>query len=152
MDQLAFAAGVVAVLTLGLAAGALLAEACVLVPMWRSQEPASFLSWYEKHAGLLLKFFGALEVASTVAIIVATVLAYYAGLSGAGFYGASTALDLAVLACFPVYFRAVNRSFAEGTIPVSEVPGELARWSKWHWTRTGLAAAAFLLAVLGLAL
>lgn len=150
MEFLVFAVGVVAVLLLGLAAGALLAEACVLVPMWQSQEPASFLAWYKQHAGLLLRFFGAIEVASTVAIIAATGLAYYSGLSGANFYGASTALNLAVLGCFPVYFKAVNASFADGTIPVSEVPTELTRWSRWHWARTGLAIAAFILAVLGL--
>jgi hypothetical protein len=151
MDSITFVVGVLAVLLLGLAAGALLAEACVLVVMWRSQDPASFLSWYREHADLLLKFFGPLEVASTVAILAATGLTLAGGSSGTKFYIVSTALNLAVLASFPLYFKNANASFATGSIPVSRVPTELARWSKWHWARTGLAITAFLLAVIGVA-
>ena len=149
MDFVVLVMGVLAVLLLGLTAGALLAEAVILVTMWRAQDPGSFLSWYREHAGLLLKFFGPLEVASTVTILAATGLTFAGGLSGTKFYLVSTVLNLAVLASFPLYFKDANTSFADGSIPVSKVSTELERWSKWHWGRTGLAIFSFLFAVLG---
>ena len=151
MEPLAFVAGVLAVLALGLSAGALLAEAGVLVPMWRAQDPAAFLSWYRDHASLLLKFFGPLEVASTLLVVVATVSAWLAGLEGQGLFLASTVLTLAVLASFPLYFQKANASFAEASIPTGAVGAELGRWARWHWGRTALAIAAFGLAALALA-
>ena len=51
---------------LGISAGALLAEAKVLVPFWRGLEPSEFLAWYRKHADLLLRFFGPLEIVAAV--------------------------------------------------------------------------------------
>ena len=151
MQEFAFAVGVLAVVSLGLSAGALLAEACVLVPFWRSQAPDSFLSWYARHAGLLLGFFGPLEAASGLLVVAATVLAWLALLPGAALFSASTVLTIAVLASFPVYFKDANARFAAGSIPAADVPAELERWARWHWGRTGLALVAFLLATLALA-
>ena len=151
LEHLVFAVSVLAVIALGLSAGALLAEACVLVPMWRSQEPDSFLAWYRDHAGLLLKFFGSLEVASSVLIVAATGFAWFGDLPGFPLLVGATGLTLAVLASFPLYFKKANESFAEHSIQATEVSAELARWATWHWARTGLAILAFLFAVLGLA-
>ncbi len=151
MEQVLITVGVLAVLVLGLSAGALLAEAGVLVPMWRSQDPESFLAWYREHAGLLLRFFGPLEVSSTLLVVAAAALAWLADLPGQAAFLVSTGLTLAVLASFPVYFKNANARFAAGSIPIEDVAGELDRWAKWHWARTGLALIAFLSAVLGLA-
>ncbi|MCG8588698.1 MAG: hypothetical protein MJE66_05355 [Proteobacteria bacterium] len=151
MEQFAFAVGVLAVLFLGLSAGALLAEAGVLVPFWRSEEPDSFLSWYGRYADLLLRFFGPLEAASGLLVAAATALAWFALLPGPVLFSLSTGLTLAVLASFPLYFKTANARFAEGSIPTADVAAELKRWSIWHWVRTGFAVAAFLLAALALA-
>lgn len=140
-----------AVVSLGLSAGALLAEACVLVPMWRSQEPESFLDWYRDHAGLLLRFFGPLEVSSCVFVVAATTLAWLQDLPGFGLLLGSTGLTLVVLASFPLYFKKANASFAEHSIQASDVGAELVRWGRWHWARTALAIVAFFLAILSLA-
>ena len=63
MELLAFSVGLLAVLGLGLSAGALLAEAGVLVPFWQAQKPEAFLDWYRENASRLLGFFGPLEAA-----------------------------------------------------------------------------------------
>lgn len=151
MEHLGLAVGILAAVSLGLSAGALLAEACILVPMWRAQEPESFLAWYREHAGLLLKFFGPLEVVSSVLVAAATGFAWLDILPGFPLFLASTGLTLAVLASFPLYFKNANASFAAHSIDASEVGAELARWARWHWARTGLAILAALVAVLGLA-
>jgi hypothetical protein len=48
LDRLTTIVAVLAVLALGLAAGAVLTEAAVLVPFWRSLPPESFLGWYRE--------------------------------------------------------------------------------------------------------
>lgn len=143
MELLTLVVGLLAVVALGLAAGALLAEAGVLVPMWRGQEPDAFLDWYARHAALLLRFFGPLEVASGALVVAATFLTWLTPGRGEGLFGLATLLTLAVLASFPLYFQRANARFEDGSIPLDEVGAELARWAAWHRGRTALAIAAF---------
>lgn len=150
MQDVAFVLGVLAVASLGLSAGALLAEAGVLVPFWRSESPESFLAWYKRHAGLLLGFFGPLEVASGVLVVVATALSWQGFLPGKYLFTACTVLTVAVLGSFPLYFKSANASFESGSIAAANVSGELGRWAAWHWARTLLAIIAFLLSVVAL--
>ncbi|MBI5503678.1 MAG: DUF1772 domain-containing protein [Deltaproteobacteria bacterium] len=150
MQSLATGASFLAVVLLGITAGALLAEASVLVPFWRSQPPRSFLDWYREHAALLLWFFGPLEVATTVVVIIAALLAWSSGAGGAYLSIAAALLALAVLASFPLYFQRANASFEAGTIAIERVAPELRRWALWHWARTLIATASFILATLAL--
>ena len=135
---------------LGLAAGALLAEAVVLVPYWRSLEPATFLAWYAAHAELLFRFFAPLEITGTILAIAAAVLARKPLRQASGLRLASAVLAVAVLAAFPLYFGEANASFAAGTIPHEALADELTRWAAWQWARTLLQIAAFAAALLGL--
>ncbi len=57
---------VAATIALGLSAGALLAEAGVLVPIWRGMSAEEFLAWYPEHAARLVGFYGPLEIAAVV--------------------------------------------------------------------------------------
>lgn len=151
MQDLASLVGVLATASLGLSAGALLAEAGVLVPFWRSESPESFLAWYKRYAALLLSFFGPLEVASGVLVVVATAFAWAGFLPGRFLFTACALLTVAVLASFPLYFRSANASFESGSIEEANVPSELQRWATWHWGRTILAIIAFLLSAVALA-
>jgi hypothetical protein len=135
-----------AVAALGLAAGAVLAEAAVLVPFWRSQSPEAFLLWYRQYGGLLLRFFGPLEGVAAAITLVAAGVAWGEGSPAASLLGVAALLALLVLAAFPLYFRDVNASFADATIELTRVPEELRRWSQWHAARVLLATLAFLAA------
>jgi len=141
MEAIASVTGLFASVALGLMAGALLAEGAILVRFWRSMQPEAFLGWYKEHAALLQKFFGPLEVAAAVLTIVA------ATLSRSSLLIVSALLAVAVLAVFPLYFQRANTSFAKGTIAATRVAEELRRWAAWHWSRTVMAVAAFLAAV-----
>lgn len=141
----AAAFALLAVVALGLAAGAVLAEAAVLVPWWRSQPPEAFLAWYAANASRLFRFFGSLETLSAVLVIVAAVLVR------GRFLVVAALLTVAVLLMFPVYFQQVNASFEAATIAPKDVPAELARWARWHWIRVLMAIAAFAAAARGLA-
>ena len=136
-----------AVVALGLSAGALVAEGAVLVPFWQSLEPEAFLAWYRQHGALLLRFFGPLEVIAACLAVVAALVSWSEEESGSGLLAVSALLALLVVAAFPLYFRRANASFAEATIATVDVGAELRRWSSWHWVRVMLAVAAFAMAV-----
>jgi hypothetical protein len=132
---------------LGLTAGALLAEGAILVPFWRTVQPAAFLAWYKQFAALLQKFFGALEVAAAAAILAAAATSWFLQTPSRAELSVSAILTIAVLAVFPLYFQRANASFAAGAIAQDRVSEELARWSAWHWVRTLIATAAFVLSL-----
>src|SRR5262245_32326627 len=137
---------VLAVVALGLSAGAVVAEGAILIPFWRSLEPAAFLAWYHQHARLLLWFFGPLEVASALLVVLAALVSWFTGERSSGLLAGASVLALLVLAAFPLYFQRANGSFVEATIATTEVPMELHRYSNYHWVRVALAVAAFVLA------
>ena len=132
-----------ALAALGLYAGAMWTEACVLVPHWRSLPPESFFAWYRANDRRLVRFFGALTVLVAVVPLAAALAAFATGASNRGAASAIAVASLAAVALFPAYFAKANARFGAASIPPSELPAELARWSAWHWARTGLATAAF---------
>jgi hypothetical protein len=133
---------------LGVMVGALLTEALVLVPFWRSLPAAGFLQWYRDNGRLLLQFYGPLEVVAAALTVLATVAVRLRdGVAQPYLVLACTSCVL-VLAMFPLYFRAANASFAAATIAPDRVAGELGRWARWHWLRTSIAAAGFAAALL----
>lgn len=136
-----------AVVALGLSAGALVAEGAVLIPFWRSLQPESFLAWYRQHAALLLRFFGSLEVVAAGLAVLAALVSWFGGERASGLLAVSALLAVVVLAAFPLYFQRANASFTEATIATTEVAMELRRYSIWHWVRVVFAVAAFALAV-----
>ncbi len=137
-----------AVAVLGLSAGALLAEAAVLVPFWRSLRPESFLAWYRENGALLLRFFGPLEVAAALSVGLATAVRWPAGGPAPWLLLGSTLLSLLVLAAFPLYFQRANASFADGSLSPEGVPEALRRWARWHHARVAASGAAFVAAIL----
>ena len=149
MTTLVVVLALASTLATGLSAGALLAEACVLVPMWRRQESAAFLSWYGAHAALLLRFFGPLEVVAAATSAVAAALAVGIGAAGGVLACLAATGNVLVLASFPLYFRNANARFASGDMSAEDVRRSLAAWSAWHWGRTAVAILAFSLSVCG---
>lgn len=146
-DRLAAALSVVAVLGLGLSAGAMLTEAVVFVDFWRALPPAEFLAWFAANEPGLVAFFGPLQTASAVLVLGAAMLARPE--TGRGLHVVAVLFALAALGLYPLYFRDVNAGFAAGTIAAERVPEELARWSRWQWLRTAIGTAAFAAAALG---
>ncbi len=138
-------------LALGLMAGSLVAEGALLVPFWRGQTPAEFLGWYRKHAALLQRFFGSIEVAAAVLSVAALAATWSPAQASRLPLSVAAVLSVGVLAVFPMYFQRANTSFRTGSIPETAVAAELRRWAQWHWARTAMAFAAFAAAVLGAA-
>ena len=138
--------------SLALFVGALLAEAMVLVPMWRSLQPQEFFRLHAAHAHRLYKFFAPLTASATGLSVVAAITSVASGHSGSLASVVAAALALVILSTYFLYFQRANASFAEAIITHEEFPAELARWASWHWFRTTvglLALVATLLAVRG---
>ena len=136
-----------AVVALGLSAGALVTEGAVLVPFWRGLRPEAFLAWYRQHAGLLFRFFGSLEVVTLLIVVAALAVRWSAAGEERTLLAIAAGLTVAVLAVYPLYFQRVNASFESGSIAPERVGEELGRWAGWHWMRTVFALGAFLAAV-----
>ena len=137
---------------LALFIGALLTEAMVLVPMWRSLQPQEFFTLHAAHAHRLYTFFAPLTMGATLLAVVAAItsVATNRPLSWASVIAA--VLALLILSTYGLYFRRANASFAEASITHEALPAELARWATWHWFRTIvglLALASALLALRG---
>ena len=150
MEVMANALTVLTTIALGLSAGALVIEGAVLIPSWRSLQPDRFLAWYREHARLLFKFFGPLEIIAAGLAVATLALSWVSRAAATQLLILSALLAVAVLAAFPVYFQKANASFAAGAIVPDRVPGELRRYSRWHWARTVLAVGAFVSAVISL--
>src|SRR5688572_29124432 len=67
---------------LALFVGALLTEAVVLVPMWRSLQPQEFFVLHAAHAHRLFKFFAPLTAGATILAVAAAVTSVASGRSG----------------------------------------------------------------------
>lgn len=139
-----------AALALGVFAGAMLTEGCVLAPSWRSQEPEDFLAWYATHGQRLHAFFSPLTSAAALSALVAAALSCRERRHTRFLTLAAAGLALAAVATFFVYFKDANASFAPGHLSADQVGPELARWSTWHWWRTALVVTSAALSLLSL--
>ena len=148
--QLASFVSVLGVLLLGLTAGAMLAEAAILVPYWRSLAPADFFDWYAAHASLLVDFYSPLEIASAVVALVCAVLYSAQSRAGARLWWVASILSILVIATFFVYFKDANAGFSSRAISEDSLPTALEAWSRWQWGRVGVGLAAFVASVLAI--
>ncbi len=137
-----------AVLALGLSAGAMLTEAAVLAPSWRSSSVEDFLGWFGSNEPRLVAFYGPLEIASALLAIAAAGLYGFQRRTGGGLLALSAGLSIVVLVLYPLYFEQVNASFVARSIASADVAAELGRWHAWQWLRTALGLGAFAAALL----
>jgi prepilin-type processing-associated H-X9-DG protein len=139
-----------AALGLGLSAGAMLAEAAVLVPYWRSLPAEQFLRWYGQNADRLVRFFGPLEVIAALLALAAAGSSTWHGAPGSASLWIAAALAVGVLLMFFAYFQSVNAGFADGSVAPADVADHLRRWSTWHWARTLIGVLSFLAALVAI--
>ena len=130
--------------------GALLTEAMVLVPMWRTLQPQEFFTLHAAHAHRLYRFFAPLTVSATLLAVVAAITSVATGRPSSSASVVAAVLALVMLSTYPLYFQRANASFAEASITHEALPAELARWASWHWFRTIVGLVALASALLAL--
>ena len=142
--------GVAAVLLLGVTAGAMMAEAALLVPYWQSLQPSEFFDWYASNAGRLVAFYSPIEVASAVVALAVALAHTLQSQRGAGMWWVAAALSVGVIAMFFIYFKDANESFANRTVADDAFAATLATWAQWQWARVALGCMAFLASILAI--
>jgi Domain of unknown function (DUF1772) len=150
MDIISEVTRFLSVVSLGIFAGAMLTEGCVLVPYWRSLKPVEFFAWYAANGQRLLGFFGPLTSLTALLSIVSALVSLWQGHPGRWPALLAAALMVAVVSTFYLYFQKANASFTAASLSFDEVGAELTRWATWHWWRTGLSFAALAVAMLSL--
>ena len=136
--------------SLGVFAGTMLTEGCVLVPYWRSLKPAEFFVWYAANGQRLQNFFGPLTWMTGLLSIASALVSLWQGHPSRWLALLAATLLVAVVSTFYLYFQKANASFAPASLSIAEVGAELTRWAAWHWWRTGLSLAALAVALLSL--
>jgi hypothetical protein len=136
--------------SLGIFAGAMLTEGCVLVPYWRSLKPAEFFAWYSANGQRLLDFFGPLTSVTALLSVAVALVSLWQGHPGRWPALLAAALLVAVVSTFYLYFQSANASFTAASISNDKLSAELTRWAAWHWWRTGLSFAALVAALMSL--
>ncbi|MBL8569789.1 MAG: hypothetical protein JNK84_11990 [Phreatobacter sp.] len=143
----------IAAASLGLLAGALLAEDRLLLPYWRTLSAETFYELHPTYGPLLYRFFAPLTMAAPPAAVLAAV---QVTLQSGGLAPRSlAAIAAAVLAgslvvIYLVYFKAANDAFARHAVPAADLPAALARWAAWHRLRVLVCVAAFGLTLVAL--
>lgn len=148
MDQLLEVIQFLAAAGMGLFVGALLAEAMVMVPMWRTLPPQEFFRLHAAHAHRLYSFFAPLTVSATCLALAAGVLSMTVEHPGRLASVVTAVLALLMLLTYFLYFQRANTSFAQATVAPEDLSAELARWAAWHWLRTILGLFALVTALL----
>lgn len=136
--------------SLALFVGALLTEAMVLVPMWRTLQPEEFFRLHAAHAHRLYAFFAPLTVTAALLAAGAAVTSVITDWPLRSAAVAAAVLTLVVLSTYVLYFQRANASFTKASITHEALPAELARWASWHWFRTAVGLVALAAALLAL--
>lgn len=144
-----------AAMSLGLLAGALLAEDRLLLPYWRTLSAETFYELHPTYGPLLYRFFAPLTMAAPSAAVLAAVQVIVQ--SGALAPRSLAAITAAVLTCslvaiYFVFFKSANEAFERRAVAESDLPTALARWATWHRARVLVCVAAFGFSVVTLAI
>ncbi len=138
-----------AVTASGLLAGALVTEACVLVPYWKTMSPDEFLRLHPTLAPLLFRFYAPLTIAGTMLPLAACALHWAFEPTSLLPWLLSAACGIGLIGFYFGFFQDANRQFEEGTSP-TEVSIVLSKWAKMHQARTVVAVLGFIFAALAL--
>jgi Domain of unknown function (DUF1772) len=148
MDELR----VFATVGLGLLCGALLTEAAVLVPYWRSISPQAFSELHEGFAPRLYRYFAPLTIGAVLLAATSGAVAATSSRQGPDRWLtiASSVLAVSLLGFYRLYFESANLKLPDlaRLEDSTQLVAELKRWQTVHTARTGVCLASFVCALL----
>lgn len=119
----------------GIFLGAQITEAVLFVPYWKAMAPDDFFELHKVYGKKIYRFFAPLTIASTILPLLSIYFLYRTNLVLSPWMIVTGAATLIFFSTFFIYFKSANRSFAERSLTHEELPLELKKWEKWHWTR-----------------
>ena len=133
---------------LGVFLGAQIAEACLLVPIWKQTEPDEFFEQHKSVGPLIYKFFAPLTIAATVIPLITVIINLIFNPNQKALFLILGLSTLAFFSTYFLYFKEANQKFADRTLSNDELPHELVKWGNWHWTRIVFEAIAFISSII----
>ena len=135
---------------LGIFLGAQICEGALLVPYWKSMSSEDFFEMHKIYGRKIYQFFAPLTIAATIIPLITAFYAVSYTLNGYVFSLLMGIFTLFFFFTYFAYFKQANKRFVEASISYKELPKELNRWGKWHWSRVGLELIAFIFSLVGL--
>ena len=135
---------------LGIFLGAQITEGVLFVPYWKALAPKDFFELHQTYGKKIHQFFAPLTIAATLIPLVTVAYGLFANMPNQLpliFMGVSTA---SFFLTYFLYFKKVNKSFAEASISDEDLPKELNKWGNWHWGRIFFEFAAFICSIIAL--
>lgn len=127
--------------------GAMILIALVLVPFWQTAEPQVFLDWFSAYGNNI----GQLMIPLGPGVLILAIISLLLNKENKLLWLLTIVFTIANILYFPIYYLPTNASFAEQTIALNEVSGELSNWLSYHWQRTLFAIAALITSILAVA-
>src|SRR5881628_2971123 len=124
-----------ALILLGLFAGAMLLIGFAFVGYWQSLDPDAFLNWFAEHAHRIGAVMIPVGVAATLAAFASAAVTWPAGRAARAWSLASAMLATLVLIVYFEMHAPRNAAFVAHAISRERVAAELAAWARWHWVR-----------------
>ena len=124
--------------------GSMVLIALVLVPFWESIKPQEFLNWFSIYGSNI----GNLMIPLGPGVLILALLSLFQDKKNKNLWIVTIILTLANILYFPFYFLPTNTSFAEHTIPITDVSNELSNWLNYHWQRIFFAIGALITSIL----
>ena len=134
---------IVSAVVLGIFLGAQIAEACLMVPVWKMMDPDEFFEQHKTVGPIIYKFFAPLTIAATVIPLITALLFLYKGTNQDLHFWLLGFSTLAFFSTYFLYFKVANQKFADRSISNDELAGELVKWGNWHWGRIVFESIAF---------
>lgn len=128
---------------LGTFFGAQIAEACLFVPIWKEMDPDDFFDQHQSVGPRIYRFFAPLTIAATLVPLATAAVGLIRNAQPSVLLWILGASTLAFFSTYFLYFKSANQKFADRALTNRELPAELERWGRWHWTRIGFEAVAF---------
>lgn len=135
----------------GIFAGGALLTQTVLVPYWRSMEPAAFSGYFGTYGPLTGATLFPAEIAATVLLGIVLYAALRTRSSGRLAWVLAWLSMAATVLLLPLYFAAANTALLAANTSPAGLEAELASWYAWNWLRTGLAFLALVAAAVAVA-
>ncbi len=135
---------------LGIFTGAQIAEGILFIPYWKSLEPQKFFLLHKTYGPKIYQFFAPLTIASTLIPIGTAVYSLAINSQGKVFSVFMGVFTLLFFVTYFIYFKKANKSFEDASLSDDELPVELIKWEKWHWTRIYLEIGALICSLIAI--
>jgi len=126
--------------------GSMVLIAFVFVPYWKSSEPQVFLDWFTIYGPKI----GNLMIPLGPGVLALAILSLILDKKNKWLWILTIVFTLANILYFPFYFLPTNTSFAEHTIPITDISNELSNWLNYHWQRVFFAFGALITSILAM--